>query len=137
MHTYCDIFKNLNKYKDWAPLILRVIVGIFFIGHAWSKLSGMDGFIGLITGMLGLPVFFAYLVAWSELIGGILLIIGLFTRYASILLSTIMLVAIFTVKIKNGFMAAELDITFLAILISLLFTGAGKYGLDLMKCKKK
>lgn len=138
-----DFFSNMSKYQAAVPIILRVVVGIFFILHGMGKIfgpnPGMEGFTGMITGMLGLPAIFAYLVAYGEFIGGIMLIIGFLTRYWAIYLSIIMIVAAATLKLKNGLMAAELDLTFLAVLVSLFFMGAGKCSLDhkIAHCKKK
>ena len=105
--------------------------------HGTSKLTGWDGWSGMITGTLGLPLFFAHLVTWVEILGGALLIIGFLTRYAAIALSTIMVVAIAAVKAPSGFMNGELDYTFLAVLISLIITGPGKLALDTKQKSKQ
>ena len=137
MTANIDIFKNMNKYQEWAPIILRVVVGFFFMMHGISKIwGGFEGFSGMITGMLGLPLFFAYIVAGAEFIGGIMLIIGFLTRYWAIVLSIIMLVATFAVKISGGIMKAELDLTFLAILVVLFFMGGGKWSVDTWCAKR-
>lgn len=141
MECKLDKFSNVKRYQEWAPLILRVFVGVFFmmhgIGKIWGPSPGFEGFSGMITGMLGLPAFFAYLVAGIEFIGGIMLIAGVLVRYWAILLAIIMIVATFAVKLKGGFMNAELDLLFLAALTSLFFTGAGKWGFDTCMGKKK
>ncbi|MFP4523694.1 MAG: DoxX family protein [Candidatus Woesearchaeota archaeon] len=132
-----DKLAHLQKYKEWTPTLLRIVVGVLFFIHGTSKLTGWDGWSGTITGTLGLPVLFAHLVIWVEILGGALLIIGLLTRYAAIALGFIMVVAIAAVKAPSGFMKGELDYTLLAILISLLITGPGKLALDAKKTSKK
>ena len=139
MNKNCDILKGLCHHKDWGTLVLRVVTGLFFIAHGFGKFWGSPGFqgwSGMVTGMLHLPVFFAYLVAIVELGGGLLLVAGLWTRYATIPIMIVMLVAIFAVKISKGVMAAELEISHLAELVALLFLGSGAYGVDRLRCKK-
>jgi putative oxidoreductase len=137
-----DIFKTkLEPLKAWAPTILRVFAGFFFMMHGIGKIfgptPGFEGFSGMITGMLGLPVIFAYLVAWGEFLGGISLILGFLTRYWAIYLSIIMLVATFAVHISKGLMSAELPLLFFAVLVSLFFSGAGKLSIDNCDCTSK
>ena len=132
-----DKLSHLHAYREWAPTLLRIVVGTLFFLHGTSKLTGWDGWSGMITGTLGLPVFFAHLVAWTEIIGGALLVPGFLTRYAAIPLGIIMIVAISAVKAPSGFMNGELDYTFLAVLISLLITGPGRMAIDTRKKSKK
>lgn len=139
MHKNIDIFSKLGTHREWAPAILRVVLGTLFITHGAGKLwgsPGLAGFNGMITGALGLPGIFTYLVAFGEFIGGIMLIAGFLTRYWTIYLGIIMTTAILAVKLKNGILAPELDYAFLAVLVSLFFTGAGKMSVDAW-CEKR
>lgn len=135
-HHATHALAGLERYKAIAPTILRVVIGIFFIAHGAMKIfGGMQGTAGFF-GSLGIPVIFAYLVGYGEFIGGIFLVVGFLTRYVSIYLGIVMVFAFSLTKIGKGFLAGETDIAFLAILISLLFTGPGKWSLDAL-CKKK
>jgi putative oxidoreductase len=125
------VFPNVfKKAHDVGPLLLRLAVGIIFILHGISKLGALDKTASFFAG-IGIPAagFAAGLVAVVELGGGILLILGLFTRQASLLLAIVMIVAILTVKLKMGFPAMDIDVVLLAGSLSLLFTGPGKYSL--------
>ncbi|WP_347311195.1 DoxX family protein [Defluviimonas sp. SAOS-178_SWC] len=72
---------------QYAALILRVTMGVFFLAHAWLKIavftpSGTAGYFASI----GLPGFLAYLTIAAELLGGLALIAGLWTRWVSLAL---------------------------------------------------
>lgn len=80
------------------------------------------------------PLFTANLVSGIESLGIVLLILGLFTRYVAVLLSFVMLGAIFFVHIEHGFSVAdngvEIPLYYLLFLMNLASFGAGKYSLD-------
>ena len=122
--------------KDWAALPLRVGLGLMFVMHSLQKAfgllggSGIEGFSQMISGLGFFPSTpIAYLVAYVELIGGSLLILGLFTRIASILLIINMVVAIIKVHFVNGFFAMnggyEYNFIIICSCISILISGPG------------
>lgn len=124
-----------------SPLSLRIVAGIIFTAHGAQKLFAWFGGYGLEgTGQwmesIGLaPGYLMALMAGSaEFFGGLFLIFGLLTRPTSFVLAITMIVAIFSVHIENGlFMTAngyEFSLALLAVSISLLFSGAGKFSLD-------
>ncbi|MFQ5459658.1 MAG: DoxX family protein, partial [Anaerolineae bacterium] len=81
------------------------------------------------------PVLFGWIVTLVELVGGLLLIVGLFTRLCALLIGAVMIVAILTVKAKMGLIVpgaagAELDLAILAGVLALAFIGAGPLSLD-------
>lgn len=84
---------------------------------------------------IGVPGFLAYVVAAVELIGGVMLILGLFTRYVSVVLIAVLVGAVFTAKLSAGLLGNgqsagyELDLAF--ILIALYLAVAGRTGLSL------
>ncbi|HTX13755.1 MAG TPA: DoxX family protein [Candidatus Baltobacteraceae bacterium] len=89
---------GLEKIKPLALLLLRVALGVVFIYHGYPKLFGhtrqtMDAF-----GHMGFPPYFAYLAGVIEFFGGCLLIIGLFTRIAGLLIAGEMAVALVQVQ---------------------------------------
>ena len=119
-----NIIKNRS---DIALLLVRFIVGGIFIYAGWEKVSNMAGTIGFFAGM-GIPSFLAYFVSYAELIGGVLLFLGLGTCVLASLLSVIMIVAIWLVR-AGGFMAFGLPLATLAGLIALIGLCGGKYSL--------
>lgn len=120
-----------KQSKDWALLILRIALGLIFIMHGWGKLfgdaPGMTAFTGMVSN-LGLPAagLFAYIVALSEFFGGIAMLLGVFTNVASVLLSIVMIVALFGVK-KFTFPMADIDLALLAMAIAIGCMGPGRY----------
>lgn len=86
--------EGLEKLKPIALLLLRLGLGIIFISHGYPKLfthlqQTTEAFV-----KMGFPAYFAYLAGVLEFFGGILLIAGLFTRIAGLLLATEMAVAL-------------------------------------------
>lgn len=131
---YC---KCAGKWGEYAPLVLRVVVGLSFMLHGWQKLNemGIDKVAGFFDSV-GIPMagFFAVVVTWLELLGGAALIVGLFTHWFSKLLAINMLVALFTVHMGKGFFVGdggpELVLILLGACVSLMITGAGPISLD-------
>lgn len=123
--------------------IMRVVLGILFLAHGISKLQmGLGNVEGWFTS-LGIPGFLGYVVAIIELVGGVLLIVGLFTRYVSTILAVILLGAIFTVKIPVGLLGNnemagyELDLSFIMIAIYLIVSERSPLSLDNVVFKKQ
>ena len=121
------------QLSQWSLTLLRVVLGVIFLYHGYLKLfapGGFNGTVGLFT-TLGIPapVYSALLVSVLEFAGGILLLIGLLTRWTVLLLTFEMLVAFFTVHMKNGFLVGsggyEFVLLILAGLVIVIANGAG------------
>jgi len=125
----------LTYPKNLILFILRLILAYGFSAPAILKVNYLKETITWFDNVsIPFPVLTAYLVSGIESVGIILLVIGLFTRYISILLSCVMLGAIFFVHMSNGFSAAnngfEIPLYYLFFLIIIATHGAGKYSLD-------
>lgn len=127
--------------SGWAPLALRVPVGIIFIAHGAQKLFGWFGGYGLEgTGQwmasIGLSpgLVMALLAGGTEFFGGLALLLGLLVRPAAIALAFAMAVAIFAVHIGNGLFMSnngyEFALALLAAAVSLAITGSGRASVD-------
>ncbi len=136
-----DFMGKLDKYRDYAPLVLRLVAGVIYAAHGWSKLMNPAGTAGFFGGIgIPMPMFFAWVVIFAEFAGGIGLILGLFTRYFAKLQVITMIVAIWLVHFKNGLTGQggyEFALSLLAISLSLELTGSGKWSLDNLICGKK
>ncbi len=124
------------RYADVGPLATRVVVGIIFVVHGWMKVSmGVAGTAGFLTG-LGIPFasVFAVLLIIGEVVGGVALILGVATRFWAGVGVIISLVALFTVHLSKGFLIGNGGYEFIlligAVMLSLVFMGAGKYSVD-------
>ena len=124
-----------EKLKNIGFLALRLSVGAIFVVAGWSKLTGIEGVAGMME-QIGLPgpMFWAYLVAIVEFLGGLAVIFGVYLRCFAKLLAVIMLVALLTVKIQSGFKAARLDIALLGSTIALAALGGGNWQLIKKEC---
>lgn len=135
------MFTSLNRYRQFGPLVLRVVIGIIFLAHGLQKFGIVPGgnLVGVTSffGTVGIPVpgFMAVVVALVEAVGGVALILGFGTRIAAILLSIVMLVAILVVKLPSGAgligaNSFELDLALLAGLVALILMGSGEAALE-------
>lgn len=138
---------NTQLSSSLASLSLRVPAGIIFAAHGAQKLFGWFGGYGL-TGTAGwmesigltpgLPL--AVLAGSAEFFGGLLLLLGLFTRPTALVLAFTMLIAIVSVHLPNGLFMSnngyEFGLALLAISISLLASGGGRFALDNWLSKK-
>ena len=120
-----------GKLNDVAFMGLRAAIGVIFIAHSTGKFG--EGFVGFLTGPLGLPAEMQIPIALAELIPGILLIVGVLSRISASLLSIIMLGAIFYVKGAanlTGERAYELDLILLAACLVIIVMGPGRVSIS-------
>lgn len=126
-----------GKNIDLGLLLLRIGFGIIYIFHGLPKITGGPESweaAGSAMEYLGIYAFhdiFGFLISTIELFGGILLLFGIFTVPAVILLLCTMIVTLIS-KIAAGAGYAEIAYPFMAItvFIALLVTGPGKYSID-------
>jgi putative oxidoreductase len=133
----------------WAPLPLRLIIGFGFMMHGFAKLGrGADHFAGILQA-LGLPEpnLLSWITILVEILGGVAIALGAFVSIASVPMIAILLVAIFTVHLPNGFSSIKLqavtdtgaqfgqpgyecDLLYLAGLLGLVLGGSGPLAVD-------
>jgi putative oxidoreductase len=123
---------------SYGILLLRLVVGLAFVGHGTQKLFGWFGGYGP-KGTGGFfasqgyraPVLMAVLAGLAEAGGGTLLALGLATPLAGALLAIVMINAIGSVTFKKAFMlGSELEIAYLTIALSLAAIGPGRFSID-------
>jgi putative oxidoreductase len=123
---------------DWGILVLRLGVGIMFMAHGLQKAFGLFGgpgvkaFSEMLSNLGFAPaLFWAYLASYSELLGGLFLIIGLQTRGAAAILLILIVTAAIKVHIKNGFFLSgggfEYTFVIAVACIALILCGSGKF----------
>jgi len=133
--VYSSAKDLLDKGQSLALLLARVVVAYGFYEPAMQKWSDIDS-VATWFGSIGipLPTLNAYMAATTEIVGVVLLTLGLFTRLISIPLMVVMVVAIVTVHLPNGFSAGEngFEIPLYYMLFLGIFAsfGAGKFSLD-------
>jgi len=129
-----------DKLTPFALPILRVGIGLILIPHGAQKLFGWFGgmgfekFVALFNTLGYRPgIFWLTLVALTEFVGGILLVLGLFTRFAAFALVIFMIVAVHFTSGKGFFWTAGvLEYSLLILFVGLVFLirGGGEYSLD-------
>jgi putative oxidoreductase len=123
---------------SYGILLLRLVVGVAFVGHGTQKLFGWFGGYGP-QGTGGFfaskgyraSVLMAVVAGLAEAGGGTLLALGFATPLAAALLATVMINAIAAVTFKKAFMlGSELELIYRTIAVSLAATGPGRFSID-------
>lgn len=123
---------QIEKISAFSPLPIRIMAGVAFILHGMPKFNDLMGTQGFFASV-GIPADLALLIGLLEVIGGILLIVGLVTRVAAILFAVEMMCAILIVKAGNSFMGQggfEVDLLLMSISISLAISGPGRLSIE-------
>jgi len=124
----CLKLKNFaERFKPFAFAFFRIIIGAAFMAPGYMKLMNPAMGIGAAQGAgFPIPEFFGWLLILTEFVGGLFLILGLFTRFVTIPMMFVMLVAFFAAHLKSTVLPLTLD-TFIAG-----FIGKGGYELVLI-----
>lgn len=129
-----------STHKTWATVPLRVALGLIFMAHGAQKVFGAfggRGFSAFISGVAPLGLwpswFWLSAAALAELVGGVLVFLGLFTRIGAAAILVVMTVAILGVHGSTFFVnqgGMEFALANLAMAITLLYLGGGKLSVD-------
>ncbi len=130
-----ELYVLFSYPKNIILLLSRILLAYGFSLPALLKINDLKGTVVWFESIsIPFPTLFAYLVSGLESVGIILLILGLFTRYISILLGFVMIGAIMFVHLPNGFSASnggfEIPLYYFIFLMIFATYGAGKYSLD-------
>jgi len=119
-----------------AYTLVRVVFGLVMFMHGWQKVNtfGLDKVSGAFATNYGLPGTAAYLVAFIEVVGGIAIIAGLFTRFFASASAILLLVAMFAAHWAKGFYAGqggyEFVLTLGIVAFFIAIRGGGPFSLD-------
>ena len=126
--------------ERWAPYVvalLRIVTALLFLEHGTAKLLGFPETAMANPAVWSLP----WIAGWFELIGGLLLLIGLGTRWIGVLLAGEMAVAYWYAHasqspfpLVNG---GEAAILFCFVFLALAVIGAGEWSIDKMRAKNR
>jgi putative oxidoreductase len=126
-------FEQRSTY-DVAKLLLRLMLGVLILLHGISKIRGGPGFILDIVDKAGLPEPFGYLVYVGEVVAPILVIVGIWTRLAALVIAINMIVAVLLVHVPQFFTLAdtggwalELQGLYVVVAVCIALLGAGRY----------
>ncbi|HIP12359.1 MAG TPA: DoxX family protein [Arcobacter sp.] len=135
---FSSLSENLSSL---SLLTARVVVAYGFYEPAMQKWGNIENVANWFASMgIPMPLLNAYMAATTEILGVVLLTLGLLTRVISIPLIVIMIVAVLTVHLPNGFSAGdngfEIPLYYGLFLMIFLSHGAGKFSLDNLLFKK-
>jgi putative oxidoreductase len=141
--------RNEALLGGWSLLPIRLVLGCGFMVHGWAKLSRGPAEFAKLLDWVGapLPEVTAWVSTVLELLGGLALFVGTFVELVSIPLIVVMLIAMFTVHLRNGFSAIntvglteagpqfgppgyEVNLLYIAGLLALTMSGAGPLSID-------
>jgi putative oxidoreductase len=125
--------KSFNSLQPLGLLLLRIALGLIFFSHGYPKLAHSGAGMQTFFVQHGLPGYFVYISGVLEVFGGILLVLGLFTRATALLLAIEMGVAIWKVHSSGGYLAIhnyEFPLAMLTASFALATVGAGVASLD-------
>jgi putative oxidoreductase len=125
--------RYLDRLQPLALLVMRLALGAVMVGHGYHKVFGGLQHHAQFVHSLGLPAWTGYLSSFAEFFGGLLLLIGLFTRAAAFAICVDMAVAIAKVHWHNGLMGEhgyEFPLALATLAFALIFFGGGAIALD-------
>ena len=140
----------------WAPIPLRLMVGLGFMEHGYAKLSRGPAAFATILQAIGVPAphFMAWLTILTELIGGLAVLLGAFVPLVSLPMAAVLFVAMLSVHLPYGFSSIklisvtsgraqfgppgyEVDLLYIACLVALVVGGSGPMAIDRYIGKKR
>jgi putative oxidoreductase len=140
MNAFVTVFYDWSRilagYFTWAaPLAVRITVGVVFMGTGWTKLHNLPAITKNFTA-LGIPApeILTPFVSGVEFFGGLLLLIGLLTRFAAVPLMIVMVVAIISAKLGDitsleDFLGIE-EVSYFVMFAWLAIAGPGPVSVD-------
>ena len=137
------------RWHSWYAIPLRLMVGYGFMEHGYAKLArGPESFTTILHALgIPAPALFAWATILIELLGGFAVLVGAFIPIAGIPMALVLLVAIVTVHVPNGFSSIKLqsvdatgahfgqpgyetDLLYMAALFAIVLGGSGRLALD-------
>jgi len=128
--------RYLDRLQPLALLLMRLTLGAIMMAHGYQKFShGLQHFAGWV-GSMGVPSWLGYVSALTELIGGLMVFVGFFTRPAAFAICINLFVAIWKVHLHNGLMGSpdhpgyEFPLAAATLAFALIFLGGGPIAID-------
>ena len=139
---YLEFSRLVEYIQSFSLLLARLVVAYGFYEPAMMKWADIGSVANWFESLgIPFPVLNAYMAASTEIVGVVLLTLGLMTRVISIPLIVVMIVAIVTVHLPNGFSAGEngfeIPLYYMLFLLIFLAHGAGKFSIDRIIFKQK
>jgi putative oxidoreductase len=128
--------RYLDRLQPLALLVMRLVLGVIMIAAGYHKVfGGLQHHAQLVAG-LGLPGWLGYVSSFTEFLGGLLILAGLFTRCAAFAVCIDLGLAIWKVHMHNGLMGSpdhpgyNYPLAVAALAFALIFFGGGPIAID-------
>jgi putative oxidoreductase len=128
--------RYLDRLQPLALLVIRLALGAIMATHGYHKVFGGLHQFAQMVGSMGVPTWLAYVAAFTEFLGGLLLLAGFFTRPAALAVCVDLIVAIWKVHLHSGLLGSperpgyEFPLAAAALAFALIFFGGGPISLD-------
>lgn len=128
--------RYLDRLQPLALFVMRLALGVIMTAHGLHKVFGGLHQTAQMVGHLGLPAWLGYVASFTEFIGGLLILVGFFTRAAAFAICIDLAVAIWKVHWHNGLLGSpdrpgyEFPLAAAALAFALIFFGSGAIALD-------
>jgi putative oxidoreductase len=126
----------LDRLQPLALLLMRLALGAIMVAHGYHKVFGGLHQHAQMVASLGLPAWLGYVSAFTEFLGGLLILVGLFTRVAALGVCLDLFVAIWKVHLHNGLIGSpdrpgyEFALAAFALAFAIIFFGGGPIAMD-------
>ena len=126
----------LDRLQPLALLLMRLALGAIMVAHGYHKVFGGLHHHAQMVASLGLPAWLGYVSAFTEFLGGLLILVGLFTRVAALGVCLDLFVAIWKVHLHNGLIGSpdrpgyEFALAAFALAFAIIFFGGGPIAMD-------
>ena len=125
--------RYLDRLQPLALFVMRLTLGLIMVAHGYQNtFRHLHDHVHMVAS-LGLPAWLGYVSSFTELLGGLLILIGFFTRPAALALCVDLVVAIWKVHWHNGLMGDhgyEFPLAIATIAFALIFFGGGTIAID-------
>lgn len=120
-----------GRLLDFGLLLLRVVFGLGLIYHGWGKIGHIESFTQTVHN-IGFPAaaLFAWASVFAEMVGGFFCLLGLWTRWAALVVTINMAVAAFVRHAPDTFDVMEKALAYLVVALALIMTGPGRISVD-------
>jgi len=129
--------RYLDRLQPLSLFVMRLALGVIMVAHGYHKVFGGLHHHAQVVASLGLPAWLGYVSSFTEFLGGLLILAGLFTRPAAFAVCINLAVAIWKVHWHNGLQTAspdrpgyEFPLAAAALAFALVFFGGGPIALD-------
>jgi uncharacterized membrane protein YphA (DoxX/SURF4 family) len=122
---------KIGKYfysDSFGIFIIRFVAGFIFVIEGWQKFQNITGTANFMV-HLGLPAFMATFIATLELLGGVALVLGIFTRIFGVIFGIEMLFVVYLTGWSRGLGSHNLELILAAVSFGIALIGSGKYSI--------